>query len=213
MDKVYIIGNGLSRRKYELDKLEGVIYGCNALYKEWEPDYLCAVDSAIQIEILQSDYHGKCYFSDAIPQDKSIIPEGDERSIFFVGLGIRAEIGNEAEAEQWVMLENTIIWLSSEYSHIEWGDKSVVWGVSCGLYALGLALNAGYRDVNLIGFDGLKSQDYRNVYDGQRHYQYDPNSEDGLRHPETYQPGAIDYWPEIYKNLILCYPDSNISMM
>ncbi len=215
MDKAFIIGNGLSRKSLDLNELKktGVVFGCNAIYKEWAPDYLCVVDSAIQLEIIQSDYRSKCYFSDTIPQSKSIIPDGEEQSIFFAGLNIVSELGDKKESKQWVLLENTIIWLSSEYSHIIWIDKSTVWGVSCGMYALWIALSNGHRDIDLFGFDSLKHDDYRNVYDGHRHYQYDPNSEDGIRNPETYRPGAVEYWPKIYENLILQYPDATISMM
>ena len=41
IDKAYILGNGPSRPtdiKW-LDNLKGVTYGCNALYRDWEPDF------------------------------------------------------------------------------------------------------------------------------------------------------------------------------
>ena len=53
MNKVFLIGNGESRKDFNLDLLKphGKIYGCNALYREFEPDYLIAVDPKMIVEI------------------------------------------------------------------------------------------------------------------------------------------------------------------
>jgi hypothetical protein len=55
----FVIGNGVSRRNLNLDNLKsnGTIYGCNALYREFSPDYLIAVDTKMIIEIVNSKYH------------------------------------------------------------------------------------------------------------------------------------------------------------
>lgn len=52
-DVAYIIGNGLSRQGFDLDILrgKGTTFGCNALYRDWMPDYLVAIDDAITDEI------------------------------------------------------------------------------------------------------------------------------------------------------------------
>lgn len=54
-----VLGNGTSRLLVPLDKLKsaGMVYGCNALYREYEPDYLIAVDVKMINEIIQSGYH------------------------------------------------------------------------------------------------------------------------------------------------------------
>lgn len=65
MDKVaFIIGNGESRRHFPLDELKGVapIFGCNALYREFMPDYLVSVDDGMRKEIEQSDFPKDRYF-------------------------------------------------------------------------------------------------------------------------------------------------------
>lgn len=54
----FVLGNGRSRlniRPEELSKY-GKIYGCNALYREFEPDYLIAVDPKMIVEIEKSGY-------------------------------------------------------------------------------------------------------------------------------------------------------------
>jgi len=53
MKRVFIIGNGESRKGFDLAKLRqhGTIYGCNAIYREFMPDVITAVDHGIMHEI------------------------------------------------------------------------------------------------------------------------------------------------------------------
>lgn len=56
--RVFCLGNGESRRSLDLYALKphGKIYGCNALYRDFTPDVLTAVDNGIMHEIYQSGY-------------------------------------------------------------------------------------------------------------------------------------------------------------
>jgi hypothetical protein len=56
MNRVFAIGNGESRQSLDLLKLKphGKIYGCNALYRDFTPDVLVAVDQSIMHEIYHS---------------------------------------------------------------------------------------------------------------------------------------------------------------
>lgn len=69
-DVAYIIGNGPSRKDFDLELLRGsgTIYGCNALYRDFHPDYLVAIDTGIIAEILASDF----------PRNRFIIPPTNE---------------------------------------------------------------------------------------------------------------------------------------
>ena len=54
----FVLGNGVSRKTidpYDL-KLHGKIYGCNAIYRTFAPDYLIAVDVKMVLEINDSGY-------------------------------------------------------------------------------------------------------------------------------------------------------------
>ena len=66
--RVFCIGNGESRQGYNLDKLKpfGKIYGCNAIYRDYMPDVLTAVDHGIMHEIYHAGVAQKipCYFRD-----------------------------------------------------------------------------------------------------------------------------------------------------
>jgi len=54
----FVLGNGTSRQSINPKILaeHGKIYGCNALYREFEPDYLIAVDVKMILEISKSGY-------------------------------------------------------------------------------------------------------------------------------------------------------------
>ena len=68
MKRVFCIGNGESRQGFDLEKLRqhGTIYGCNALYRDFMPDVLTAVDHGIMHEIYHAGVAQKipCYFRD-----------------------------------------------------------------------------------------------------------------------------------------------------
>lgn len=55
----FVLGNGVSRLRVNLENLKtyGTIYGCNALYREFTPHYLIAVDVKMVNEIISSGYH------------------------------------------------------------------------------------------------------------------------------------------------------------
>jgi hypothetical protein len=58
MSRAFVLGNGRSRLGVKLKKLgkRGTIYGCNALYREYTPDFLIAVDPKMIIEICGAGY-------------------------------------------------------------------------------------------------------------------------------------------------------------
>jgi hypothetical protein len=54
----FVLGNGTSRSIINTEQLQphGKIYGCNALYRTFKPDYLVAVDVKMVLEINKSGY-------------------------------------------------------------------------------------------------------------------------------------------------------------
>ena len=66
--RVFCIGNGESRQGFDLEQLRphGKIYGCNAIYRDFMPDVLTAVDHGIMHEIYHAGVAQKipCYFRD-----------------------------------------------------------------------------------------------------------------------------------------------------
>ena len=58
--RALVIGNSTSRNSIDLDFPWGKqfsIYGCNALYRDFEPHHLVATDKPILKEIIDSGYH------------------------------------------------------------------------------------------------------------------------------------------------------------
>lgn len=55
----FIVGNGRSRLAIDVPKLltEGIVYGCNAQYREYDPHYLICVDVKMVNEVIAAGYH------------------------------------------------------------------------------------------------------------------------------------------------------------
>ena len=75
MKTAFIIGNGTTRKGFDLTKLKpyGTVFGCNALYRDYPdrsfPDFLVSIDDGIIAEIESSDF----------PSRRFIVPPIDER--------------------------------------------------------------------------------------------------------------------------------------
>ena len=53
----YCIGNGPSRKGFDLNKLKatGQTYGCNALYRDFLPDFIFSVDTKITVKMCEDE--------------------------------------------------------------------------------------------------------------------------------------------------------------
>ena len=76
MDKkstAFILGNGTSRLRFDLEKLKtlGTVYGCNAIYRDFIPDQLLAVDAKMAKEFQANKVYEKTeiWVSDSVPPD------------------------------------------------------------------------------------------------------------------------------------------------
>ena len=71
MTRAFVLGNGVSRRDIDLERLRpyGRIYGCNALYREFTPDVLVATDRPIAAHIQESGYGRQHRFHTRRPLD------------------------------------------------------------------------------------------------------------------------------------------------
>jgi hypothetical protein len=67
----FVLGNGQSRRNINLEllKTQGVVYGCNALYRDFVPHVLVATDTLISKEIQMSGYSQQNKFYTRRPID------------------------------------------------------------------------------------------------------------------------------------------------
>ena len=216
IDKAFILGNGPDRPTDTewLDNLEGDTYGCNAIYRDFQPDFLVANDFSMMLEIMNSTYTGLCHFTDfeELPMEAlngiQYTPEYDTA----------IHIGEQEKAYGFVFtchgrLDYHIIWLDESLRHISWGPKPQFENMSTGLCALQLALETGYDEIDVIGFSGLKDRNYKNVYDGTKNYTFDPAAPDKVRVPETYEPLDAAHWESVYLNLVRQYPKIKVNLI
>jgi hypothetical protein len=85
MKQALVIGNGVSRLKFNLNKLNKhyITYGCNALYRDFIPDYLISMDIHMVSEILNAMVHYKCQFYTQHMNDIDLLA-GNGKPIHFI---------------------------------------------------------------------------------------------------------------------------------
>lgn len=98
MSVAFVVGNGTSRKDIDLTQLKrwGKVYGCNALYREFEPDVLVATDAPISEQIQLSGYPGTHCFYTRVPGPGALaIPDDVHRySSGPVATALAAKDGN-----------------------------------------------------------------------------------------------------------------------
>lgn len=167
---VVVIGNGKSRQHMDLNRIKekAWTFGCNALYRDFAPDFLLTIDPHCTHEILDSDYSlnnqvvisnmnslpGEVRETIDVPSDSKIYenePTGYE--FYYNGWG-----------------DHTYITWAKEGSLIRktpWKDDG--WGLSAGIQATRLAYSFYPKEeIYLIGFDIFGDRD--NMYDGTNGY-------------------------------------------
>ena len=182
----YIIGNGPSRKQIALDKLDGTTFGCNALYRDFAPDYLLSGDATIIKEICKTGYpkDNKCIFPDWDPIPKEFkdtllqpfieqdyrIEESDidnHEHIQIFGLS-----EDPSEDLQIHVLGVDPDWQITNMKGTE-DDPGFSVNYFCGSNAMAQASIMGFDEVGLIGFDSIwnfKADTYQNIYAGTNAY-------------------------------------------
>lgn len=63
-DIAFILGNGVSRKHFDLQQLHNIAttYGCNAIYRDFSPDYLISMDEYMVKEIISNNGHTRSKF-------------------------------------------------------------------------------------------------------------------------------------------------------
>jgi len=92
-----IIGNGPSRLQFDLNKIAETMttYGCNALYRDFMPDYLISVDYEMVREIIKNKIHYQTKFYTQHENRVDGLSESQPIN-FFWGLSETYDSGNNA---------------------------------------------------------------------------------------------------------------------
>jgi len=184
-DNVFVLGNGPSRKNIDPSELEGTIIGCNACYRDFTPDVICATDAGIMSDIIESGYDGQCYFTH---NSWNLLPEEVYDSL---KNGTEHETYRRFDSEYFVYISGLTANCIETKSYIIWIPKGMenkiknmgeaVLGWSTGSSALHIACQDftcnDYEKVYLLGFDHNNDY-YDNIYTDTEHY----FSKDSKRH-------------------------------
>ena len=177
IDKVFVLGNGPSRKNIDPSKLDGTVIGCNACYRDFTPDVICAHDAGIISDIVDSGFDGTCYFThdswNLLPAEvystvkngseiETKRKAGDNNFVYISGLDKNVELP-----------QRYIIWVSDNWRHKIKNIGTEVMGWSTGTSALHIACRDytcnDYEKVYILGFDHDNDY-YDNIYTDSEHY-------------------------------------------
>ena len=194
IEKVFVLGNGPSRKNIDPSKLDGTVIGCNACYRDFTPDVICATDAGIMSDIIESGYDGQCYFThnswNLLPEEAyDSLANGTEHttyrrfdSEYFVYIsGLAANCIQTKSYIIWVPkgMENKIKNIGEEV--LEWSTGTSALHIACRDFTCN-----DYEKVYLLGFDHHNNY-YDNIYTDTEHY----FSKDSKR---------VDGWKAEYNN-------------
>ncbi len=217
-----VIGNGPSRRGLDLHKMSesAAIYGCNALFRDFSPDFLFANDRSMVLEILRADYKGRCIFHewDSLPIEQVELLQFYTADGAPIPLG--EEYGERNEAEEFIYIPNAdghmiFVYLSpaisAQYTFIK---NSYTWGASTGINALHYALeHGGHKSITLYGFDFFTDGSWKNIYDGSPQYVNTPRRLECIEKGIEYVPSHGEEWSEHLPALKAAYPDVEVEIV
>ena len=98
MNTAFVLGNGLSRQGIDLNLLKslGPVYGCNALYRDYMPNYLISMDMLMVCEIVDNKIHHKTkFYTQHVNKFDKMAEEGEPIN-FFWGFRETNDSGNSA---------------------------------------------------------------------------------------------------------------------
>jgi len=168
-----IVGNGPSRLNYNLDELD-TWWGCNAIYDDYVPDLLFATDIEMQSEIIKNEYYknNKIVVGGWEPLDismKEMMMSGFEYSHETIN-----DLTEESDDRFIIQGDNEFVdflGYRSDYEHnIIMYKISNLKNLFTGMMALGYAAETGHKEITLLGFDALESDNVSNVYEGRLNY-------------------------------------------
>ena len=216
-----IIGNGPSRHGLDLHSLKekSAIYGCNALHRDFQPDFLFANDQNMVLEILRSDYTGLCIF-----HEWGTLPMNEREFLRFfkddghTPIPLGEEYGDPQEAEEFIYIPHlehmVFVYLSpsikQQYTFVK---DSYAWGAGTGINALHYALEyGGHKHITIHGFDSFTVGSWSNVYDGSPQYENSGRRLECEKLGIGYEPRHGREWGEHIFTLKALYPNVEVEI-
>lgn len=221
----FCFGNGNSRKDLDLDKYKqhGTVVGCNAVYRDFTPDMLVALDSAMAHEIYRSGYAREnishlgywtpipveiaeemLYQKDGpvslSPSDLSFVRE----AVYHGGEGVFT-LESKTKGIAYI---TGVVYPDSAHAVeplITSGDGSQ-WAYSTGTMSIFLACEEGAKEIYIIGHDLYSLDDkVNNIYAGSRHY---VDKDAPMKRPDNDKSDDLYNWIQQHKNTFDCFPDT-----
>ena len=170
-ERAFVIGNGTSRQHIVLTDLpEGKTYGCNAVYRDFDPDVLVSVDNGMMHEIYcKYEGNAKIYF-----RQWSSLP-AEILDILIQDVASGPIVTNEIKDAYYFVFNGArhathITWLNRDLQ-VETIDNKEIENFSTGTTAIDLAARDGAETIYLLGFDiGTRHDNINNIYAGTVNY-------------------------------------------
>ena len=165
-----IVGNGTNRvmPTYGEDRF----WGCNAFYRDANPEILFTVDIPMQREVIEWGY---AEANKVAVGDWEILPI-DMIEPLKMGFGnTRIEESISPDSEYLVVQGDdevtTFLGLSSpQMKNIIMYNNPELKNMFCGMSALGYAMLNGEKEITLTGFNALEDDNWSNNYEGTQNY-------------------------------------------
>lgn len=177
-----VMGNGESRLSINYDSVKThTTYGCNAIYRDFTPSALTAIDEWMYYEILQSNYSisNQCYFrnfnllpAEMVSYIKESIPHNATIYENYCTNYMFAYFGRELDKNFQPNPQHYIIWINKENKIININDLIESPIGDSGLCSIELCIKVEKPDsIYLLGFDLSNNKGkVNNVYKNTENY-------------------------------------------
>lgn len=172
---LHIVGNGPSRKQYDLNSFEEW-WGCNAIYTEGVyPNILFCLDIPVQHDAIEKGIHKHCPIAMGDWYGAMDISHYEELVEVYTIMGAKI-ITNRSESDTHFIAQGEgedKVYLTC-YNIVPPNENIIMYNneklknTFCGISALGYAAYNGYKEITLVGFDALDPdiQDYDNALKG-----------------------------------------------
>ena len=171
---LHIVGNGPSRKQYDLSSFEEW-WGCNAIYTEGiYPNILFCLDIPVQHDAIVQGLQEHCPIAMGDWYSAMEIEHYDQLLGMYESMGSNI-ITNRSESDTHFIVQGekeevyfTCYNIVPPNENIIMYNNDKLKNTFCGISALGYAAYQGYKEITLVGFDALDPdiQDYNNALEG-----------------------------------------------
>ena len=209
----FCFGNGNSRKTLDLDKYKqhGTVIGCNAIYRDYTPDILVALDTGIAHEIYRSGYVFKntTYLGYWTPipimvVDDLLNAEKGPVSLSPSDLDFVTEAVYHGDENEKGITYITGVLRPDKVIDIEPGIDEFAYAT--GTRAIYLACELGATEVYIIGHDLYSTDDkVNNIYAGTPQY---AGKDAPMKRPDKAEKDDLNHWIKQHKNTFNTFKDT-----